>query len=66
MTLVDGLIFEGHGIVVPKALRREMLNRIHFSRMSVNKYIKLTRVTLLWLMTTNEIKKIYIRGSNLL
>lgn len=54
---MDNLIFKGNSLVVPKTLRNEMLNRIHYSHLGINKCIKLAEESLFWPGMKNQIKQ---------
>jgi len=45
---VDGLLFKSHRLVVPKTLRREMLNIIHKSQLGIVKCNSMAREVLYW------------------
>lgn len=58
LTVLNNVIFRGQAIVVPSNMRREMLNRIHYSHMGINKCTKLAQESLFWPNMKNEIKQL--------
>lgn len=44
----NGLIFKGNRIVIPTALRREMLKRLHYAHSGIENSTKLARDTMYW------------------
>lgn len=57
LTIINGIIFKGQCILVPKNMRKEMLNKIHYSHLGANKCINLAQQTLFWPNMINEIKQ---------
>ena len=57
LNIVDGLIFKNNCLVVPKSLQQEMLNRIHYSHLGVNKCLKLAQDSLFWPGMVDQIKQ---------
>ena len=56
MSIQDGLIFKGERVVVPRALRSELLRRIHSSHLGVNGCLNRARECLYWPGMTADIK----------
>jgi len=52
----DNLIFNGCRILLPKAIRRSMLERIHASHMCVESCLRKARDILFWPQITHDIK----------
>ena len=48
LTVVDGLVFKGERIVIPSALRGEMLKRIHMGHMGIVKCKSRAKEVMLW------------------
>lgn len=57
LTVIDGLIFRNNCLVVPKSLQKEMLDRIHYSHLGVNKCIKLAQDSLFWPGMVDQIRQ---------
>ncbi|CAI6377494.1 unnamed protein product [Macrosiphum euphorbiae] len=51
----DGLLFKGQCLMVPKTLRKEMLDKIHYTHMSIEKCKSKARECLFWPEMTKEI-----------
>ena len=48
LSVIDGIILKGHRILVPKALRAEMLDKIHSSHLGIEKTKQRAREILFW------------------
>ena len=48
ISLIDGVVFKGERIVIPAALRPEMLSKIHSSHLGVEKCLQRARQLLFW------------------
>lgn len=58
ITCIDGLMFKGHTIIVPTRLQKEMLDRIHSSRLEVLKCKSRARESLFWIGMTLSIQEV--------
>ena len=56
LTVQNGIIFKGHQIVIPKAMRPELLTRIHSSHLGIAAYLRKAKVALFWPHMSSEIK----------
>ena len=56
LTVQDGVIYKGNRIVVLKALRAEMLTRIHSSHLGIGSCLRKARDSLYWPNMNDEIK----------
>ena len=48
LTVIDGFIFKSNRSVVPKALRNEMLSKIHYHHLNIEKCKSSAREVLYW------------------
>ena len=55
LSVIDGLVFKGNRLVVPKNLRIEMLNLIHFNHLGKEKCKNRAREILFWPLMNKEI-----------
>lgn len=55
---MNDLIFRGNALVIPHALRNEMINRVHYNHLGVNKCLKLAQESIFWPTMNNEIRQI--------
>ena len=63
MSSVDGIIYKGHKIVVPKSLRIEMLSKIHETHQGVVKCKVRARDVLFWPGMMKEIEQVVLKCS---
>lgn len=56
--MTDNLIFKNSALLVPKTLRKEMLNRIHYNHMGIEKSKSRVRGILFWPFMNKEIEDI--------
>ena len=56
LTVQNGIIFKGHQIVIPKAMRPELLTRIHSSHLGIAACLRKAKVALFWPHMSSEIK----------
>ena len=56
ITIIDGIVFKSQKIIIPKALRSEMLGRIHTGHMGVQKCKEHARDVLFWPGMCKEIE----------
>ncbi|XP_062614248.1 uncharacterized protein LOC134275989 [Saccostrea cucullata] len=52
----DGIIYRSSRVVIPKALRPEMLRRTHFSHLGIEACLRKARDSLYWPLMNEEIK----------
>jgi len=52
----DGIMFRGDEVVIPELIRRDMLNRIHFSHIGIEGYLRRARASLYWLGMSSNVK----------
>lgn len=57
LTIANGLIFKGQSVVIPKSMRDEMINRVHYSHLGINKCLSTAQESIFWSNMTNEIKQ---------
>ncbi|KAK3089216.1 hypothetical protein FSP39_001808 [Pinctada imbricata] len=57
ITVQDGVIFKNSRVVIPKALRPEMLTRIHSSHLGTDSCIRKARDSLFWPNMSTDIKE---------
>ncbi|XP_063903271.1 uncharacterized protein K02A2.6-like [Zophobas morio] len=55
LTVIDDLIYKGQSLVIPYKMRKDMIERIHYSHLGVNKCLKLAKDSVFWPTMTNEI-----------
>ena len=55
-SLQDGLIFKGMRVLIPKSLRRSMLQRIHSSHLGTNAALSRARECIYWPGMSNQLK----------
>ncbi|XP_014666364.1 PREDICTED: uncharacterized protein K02A2.6-like [Priapulus caudatus] len=60
LSTAHDLIFKGERVVIPKAMRRDMLDRIHSSHLGENSCLKRARETIFWPGIKSDVKD-YIR-----
>ena len=58
LSVIDGLVCKGNRLVVPKSLRKEMLNLIHFNHLGKEKCKNRAREILFWPLMNKEIDDI--------
>lgn len=56
LSIANGLLFKNDRIVVPKSLRKDMLDRIHYSHMGIEKCKNKARELLYWPNMSKEIE----------
>ena len=56
LTIIQGLIFKGMKLVVPKSLRPEMLKKIHYNHLGMEKCKSRAREILYWPLMNKEIE----------
>lgn len=56
LTIQNGIIFKGDRAVIPQALRRDMLKRIHFSHLGVEGCLRRARESVYWPQMNAEVK----------
>ena len=57
LTVQNGIIFKGHRVVIPKAMRPEMLLRIHASHLGIESCLRKARDIVYWPHMNFEIKE---------
>lgn len=57
LTTSGGLIFIGCSLVIPEKLRKEILNKIHYNHLGINKCLSLAKESVFWLTMSNEIRQ---------
>lgn len=58
LTTINGIICKGQTILVPNALRKEMLIKLHYKHLGLNKGIALANSCVFWPTIKNELKQI--------
>ena len=56
MSVQDGLIFKGERVVVPRAIRRDLMKRVHNAHLGVNGCLNRARKCLYWPEMSGDIK----------
>lgn len=56
LSVIEGLVFKGHRIVIPDTLQADMINRLHHAHHGVEMTLKLARDALYWPGITQHIK----------
>ncbi len=56
LTLQDNLIFKGQQLVIPAAMRREMMSRAHASHIGIEGCIRRAWETMYWPRMSSELK----------
>ena len=56
LTVVDGIVFKGQRIVIPKSLRKEMIKRIHRGNFGIEKCKQRARDSVYWPLMSKEIE----------
>lgn len=57
LSVQGDLIFKGQSLVIPQSMRKEMLERVHYNHMGINKCIKLAQESIFWPTMCNEIRQ---------
>ncbi|XP_024890884.1 uncharacterized protein K02A2.6-like [Temnothorax curvispinosus] len=57
LTIVSDLVFKGQSVVIPNSMRSEMLNRVHYSHLGVNKCLSIAQESIFWPGMINQIKQ---------
>ena len=60
LSVLDGLLFRGEKLVVPKALRQEMLTRIHTGHLGIEKCKRRARDVLFWPRMNAQIEDVVL------
>ncbi|XP_048236731.1 uncharacterized protein K02A2.6-like [Haliotis rufescens] len=63
LAFMDGIIFKGQKIVIPKSLRTSMLDKIHTGHMGVEKCLRRARDILFWPKMSNDITSLVLNCS---
>ncbi|KAB0794830.1 hypothetical protein PPYR_11669 [Photinus pyralis] len=58
INVLDGLVFKGNNLVVPKALRSKMLTKIHTGHFGVRKCLDYAKNALFWPNMSNDVRNI--------
>lgn len=58
LTMIDGLIFKAQRLVVPKKFRKEMLDRIHYSHLGIEKCKNRAREVVFWPNMNKQIEDV--------
>ncbi|XP_014678509.1 PREDICTED: uncharacterized protein K02A2.6-like [Priapulus caudatus] len=58
LSVIDGIIFKGSRILIPKKLRSEMLKKIHVGHLGIEKCRKRAREVLFWPMMNSDIANV--------
>ena len=56
MSVQDGLIFKGERVVVPRAIRSDLMKRVHNAHLGVNGCLNRARECLYWPGMSGDIK----------
>ena len=57
LTIQDGIVYRGDRIVVPKALRQDMKNRVHAGYLGINSCLRRARDLIYWPRMSAEIRQ---------
>ena len=57
LTIQDGIIYRGDRIIVPKALRQDMKNRVHAGHLGINSCLRRARDLIYWPGMSAEIRQ---------
>ncbi|XP_062600865.1 uncharacterized protein K02A2.6-like [Saccostrea cucullata] len=55
LTEIDGIIFKGHKIIIPRDLRRQMMEAVHIGHMGVEKCLRRARDIIFWPRMSTDI-----------
>ena len=58
LNVIEGLVFKGNKIVVPKTLTKEMLKKLHYNHLGIEKCKMRAREILYWPFMTKEIEDV--------
>ncbi|KAK9711109.1 Integrase zinc binding domain [Popillia japonica] len=58
LTVIDDLIYKGQSIVVPKSMKHEMVQKIHYTYLGINECLKLAQESIFWPNMYNEIRQV--------
>ena len=56
LSVQEGILFKGSRIIIPVALRREMLRKVHEGHLGIESCLKRAREALYWPLMSSEIK----------
>lgn len=56
LTVEDGIVYKNNSCVIPHTLRKNVLEKIHYSHLGYNKCIKLAEQSVFWPTMRNELK----------
>ncbi|XP_046601433.1 uncharacterized protein K02A2.6-like [Neodiprion lecontei] len=57
LVIVDGLVFKNDCLVIPREMRNEIIDRIHYSHQGITKYQKIARESVFWPGISNQVKQ---------
>lgn len=64
LSVIEGLIFKGNKIIVPKNLRKQMLEKIHYNHLGIEKCKNRAREIMYWPFMSKEIED-FVESCNL-
>ena len=63
LTLHNGVLFKNQKVIIPKAMRPEMISRIHSSHLGIESCLRKARDLVFWPSMNSEIKEAVIKCS---
>lgn len=58
LSVINGVVFKGKCIVIPRSLRKETLNNLHYNHMGLSKSLQLAENKVFWPTLRNELKQL--------
>ncbi|KAK9688198.1 Integrase zinc binding domain [Popillia japonica] len=55
ITEVDGILFKSNQLIIPQSMKKEILQKLHYSHLGINKTISKARETVFWPYMSKEI-----------
>ncbi|KAB0792227.1 hypothetical protein PPYR_14186 [Photinus pyralis] len=60
LTVINDLIFRNTALVIPRLMRKEMLERVHYNHSGIQKCLKIASESIYWPTMNNDIKQTII------
>ncbi|KAK9685602.1 Integrase zinc binding domain [Popillia japonica] len=64
ITEVDGILFKSNQLIIPQSMKKEILQKLHYSHLGINKTISKARETVFWPYMSKEIGDMMYRASH--
>lgn len=58
LTIVNGIIYKGQTILIPKSLRKEILEKLHYNHLGLSKGLQLAKSSVFWPTMKNDLTQI--------